>query len=296
MERGYKPSQGLGGRRISLTLDDVRGFIFGRSVENSNIKSNNPEAVNLAIAEMALKEFALREVFDEDVAEAHRIGAIHLHDLGYVDRVYCSAHSVDYIKKFGLDRIVTNLDAKSTPARSPQVLNNHIHTFLAAIQPAYAGALGFPMLNTMYGSALLKEVEIVEGVEITRNENGEVIKRTPRVLRRSTLEAMFEDSSVVSVSEEGKTQFEKEDGTKYEFEEQRSYKSLRGYSKKELKQIAQNLVFGASQSAFSRGGQTLFIDFNIDLDTPAHVTEVPAMFLGGEYKRVRKNERGEWEV
>jgi anaerobic ribonucleoside-triphosphate reductase len=296
MERGVPSSQCLGGRRLSLTLEDVKGFIVGRSVENSNIQVNNPEAVNLAIAEMALKQLALADVFDRDVAEAHRKGEIHLHDLGYVDRVYCSAHSVEYVKMFGLDKVVANLNAKSSPARTPHVLNNHLHTLLAAIQSTYAGALGFPMLNTLYGSALLKEVEMVEGFEIIRDERGGVLKKVKRKLRRSTLEAMFEDSAVVSVGAEGETKFEKEDGTMYEFEETRNYKILRGYSKKELKQIAQNLVFGAAQSAFSRGGQTLFIDFNLDLDTPDHVREVPALFLGAEYKRLKKNGKDEWEV
>jgi anaerobic ribonucleoside-triphosphate reductase len=280
MEMGYPQSAVFGGRRLDITLDDVDQLIISKSVENSNIKKNNPEAVNLGIAELALKQKALRDVFDEDVAEAHRSGAIHLHDLGYVDRVYCSAHSVEYIKKYGLDKVVANLDAKSTPAKAPQVLNNHIHTFLAAIQSSYAGALGFPMLNTLYGPALLKEVEMIEGYEIRRNEKGEIIDKVQKRIRKQTLENRIQDGDL----------------TKENFEQTGSRKILTVYDRNELKQLAQNLVFGASQSAFSRGGQTLFIDFNIDLDTPAHVKEVPALFLGAEYKKIKQNEFGEWQV
>jgi len=280
MERGYSKNEVLGGRRVSLTLDDVDQLIVGKSNENSNIKINNPEAVNLGIAELILKEKALRDIFDEDVAEAHRNGELQIHDLGYPDRVYCSAHSAEYIKKFGLDKVVANLDAKSSPAHNPMVLNNHLHTFLAAIQSSYAGALGFPMLNTLYGPALSKDVEMVEGAEVVRDNEGNIIRKVSKVLRRTTLEEMFEDSN----------------GKGYEFEESNHYTILREYSDRELDQIAQNLVFGASQSAFSRGGQTLFIDFNIDLDTPDYVREVPALFLGARYKKIKKNKRGEWEV
>lgn len=280
MERGYHQNDVLGGRRLDISLDDVDQLIFSKSIENSNIKKNNPEAVNLGIAELALKQKALRDVFDEDVAEAHRNGAIHLHDLGYVDRVYCSAHSVEYIKQYGLDKVVANLDAKSTPAKAPQVLNNHIHTFLAAIQSSYAGALGFPMLNTLYGPALLKEIEMVDGIETRRNEKGEIIDTVQKRIRKKTLESRIQDGDLA----------------REDFRELSSSKILTVYDKHELKQIAQNLIFGASQSAFSRGGQTLFIDFNIDLDTPAHVKEVPALFLGAEYAKLTKNNFGEWQV
>ncbi len=283
MERGYSKNEVLGGRALSITLDDLDQLMINKSNENSNIKVNNPEAVNLGIAELALKEKALRDLFDKDVAEAHRSGAIHIHDLGYPDRVYCSAHSVEYVKKYSLDKIVANLDAKSMPARTPQVLNNHIHTILATIQTYYAGALGFPLLNTLYGPALLREVEVVDGNQIIRDEEGKIIKKIPMRLKRETLEGLLGKENV-------KIPFN------YEFEEIASTKILEKYSKKELKQIAQNLIFGASQSAFSRGGQTLFIDFNIDLDTPAHAIEVPALFLGAEYQRVKKNEMGEWEM
>jgi len=280
MEKGYPKSQTLGGKNLSITFDDVNQLIYKRSVENSNIKVNNPEAVNLGIAELVLKELALREVFGEDVAKAHRLGTVHIHDLGYVDRVYCSAHSIEYLKKYGLDVVVANLDAKSSPPKDPTVLNNHLHTFLAAIQSSYAGALGFPMLNTLYGPALLKEVEMIEGFEIKKDIDGNVTEKIPKRLRKETLEGRIEDGDL-------KTE---------DFEIINSLKIIDVYSKKEMKQIAQNLVFGASQSAFSRGGQTLFIDFNIDTVTPEYVTEVPAIFLGGKYKRVTKNDKGEWVV
>lgn len=277
MERGYSKDGLLGGGRLNITLEEIDKLIFSKSVENSNIQANNPEAVNLGIAELALKELALRRIFDDDVAEAHRKGMIHLHDLGYPIRAYCSAHSIEYIKEYGIDKPLDNLDAKSSPATKPTVLNNHIHTFLAAIQSSYAGALGFPMVNTLYGPMLLREVELIEGEEILIDETGKEVARVPRTYESETLESILKDNQV-------------------KFVETRRRKILRYRSDKELKEIAQNLIFGASQSAFSRGGQTLFIDFNIDLGVPGHLVNVPALFGKSSYVRTRKNDRGEWEI
>lgn len=276
MEKGYQGDRLLGGRRIKLTIDDINGMVISKSNENSNIKNNNPEAVNLGIAELALKEFALREIYDSDVASAHREGRIHIHDLGYPQRVYCSAHSIEYIKKYGLKKVVANLDAKSKPAKKPWTLNNHLHTFLAAMQTYYAGALGFPMLNTLYAPMMLKEVEMVEGFEVLRGEDGQIERKIKRRFESKTLE------EIVNAG--------------IEFEETSRKKILKEYSKEEMKEIAQNLIFGAAQSAFSRGGQTLFIDFNIDSVTPSYMEEVPALFGGANYVKGRKNEKGEWEV
>lgn len=87
---------------VGMPIFDLNNIIFNKTKENSNVIHNNPEAVNLAIAENTLKQYALSEIFSEDVADAHLTGKIHLHDLGYPVRVYCSAHSLEYIKKIRL--------------------------------------------------------------------------------------------------------------------------------------------------------------------------------------------------
>lgn len=73
--------------RLGVPLYDVENLIMSRNKENSNVP-HGPEATNLTLAEIIKKEFALRKVFSKDVGEAHLRGDIHLHDLGFVDRVY----------------------------------------------------------------------------------------------------------------------------------------------------------------------------------------------------------------
>ncbi|NQT86306.1 anaerobic ribonucleoside-triphosphate reductase, partial [bacterium] len=57
---------------------------------------------------------------------------------------------------------------------------------------------------------------------------------------------------------------------------------LEGMDYKTLKQEAQHLIFSGSQSAFSRGGQTLFLDFNIHSGVPRYLKDVPAIGPGGK--------------
>ncbi len=210
MERGY--SQQL--RDLSLyrvSKDYIENLLFTKSTENSNIVNNNPEAVNLGVAELVLKQWALDTIFSPEVKRAHDTGAIHLHDLGYPTRVYCSSHSIEYVKKYGLTGLI-NLNTTSSPARSASVLTGHLNTFLASMQANYAGALGIAYINILYAPFLV------------------------------------------------------------------------GMDDNDLHQVAQELIFNGSQNAFSRGGQTLFLDFNIHTGVPSYLKTVPAIGPGGHYQ------------
>lgn len=193
---------------LGMPKFDIEQLIYSKNQENSNISANSPEAINLAIAENTLKQYALQEVFSKEVADMHLNGAIHLHDLGYPTRVYCSSHSIEYIKKYGLN--LANLDTCSAPAKHARTLTGHLNTFLASMQAYYAGALGVGYINIMYAPYV-------------ENMNYE-----------------------------------------------------------EMRQEAQHLIFSCSQSAFSRGGQTLFLDFNIHTGIPKYLSKIPAIGPGGK--------------
>ena len=209
-ERGHRKQL----RDLSLygiPKDFVETLMNTKSMENSNIVNNNPEAVNLGLAELVLKQWALDTIFSTEVKHAHNTGAIHLHDLGYPHRVYCSSHSIEYVKKYGLQRLA-NLNTESSPARSASVLTGHLNTFLASMQANYAGALGIAYINILYAPYLV------------------------------------------------------------------------GCSWGTVKQVAQELIFNGAQNAFSRGGQTIFLDFNIHSGVPGYLRSVPAIGPGGRYQ------------
>ncbi len=137
----------------SVSKQFINSLIFNRNNENSNVASNNPEAINLGISEYVLKRWALDNIFSPEVKRAHNTSMIHLHDLGMPTRVYCSAHSIEYLKKYGLKGLL-NLNSESKPANSASVLTGHLNTYLASMQANYAGALGLGYINIFYAPLL----------------------------------------------------------------------------------------------------------------------------------------------
>ncbi len=130
--------------RLGVPLYDARQIIMTPNKENANVP-HGPEATNLTLAENIKKEFALLEVFSQDLADAHMRGDIHLHDLGMVDRPYCSGQSIEYVKKFGLN--LPNALSIAKPARHPEVLIEQIIKFSAALQGHFSGAIGWDAFN-----------------------------------------------------------------------------------------------------------------------------------------------------
>ena len=82
----------------SIPFYNITEIIENANKENGNT-AHNPESINLTLAERILKEYALKNVFDEDISDAHLSGELHIHDLGMIDRFYCSGHSPEYIRR-----------------------------------------------------------------------------------------------------------------------------------------------------------------------------------------------------
>lgn len=141
---------------LGLPMWDVEQIITNANKENSNT-THNPESINLTIAETILKEFALRRVFTDDVAEAHYVGDVHLHDLGFIIRPYCGGHSLEYIKKYGLN--LPNITSVSKPAKHPEVLIGHMVKMAAALQAHYAGAVGWEAVNIFFAPFLVGKTD-----------------------------------------------------------------------------------------------------------------------------------------
>lgn len=138
--------------RLGSPLYDVKQIIFNQNKENANVP-HGPEATNLTLSEGIKKEFALLHVFTQDIADAHMRGDIHLHDLGFVDRPYCSGQSIEYVKKFGLD--LPNALSIAKPAKHAEVLLAQMVKFSAALQGVFAGAIGWDAVNIFFAPFLV---------------------------------------------------------------------------------------------------------------------------------------------
>lgn len=160
IERGMKKATKLHAR-VGFPLYDVGQLILYRNRENANIP-HSPEGTNLTLAQGIKKEFAILNVFSEDVGYAHMGGDIHIHNLGYVDRLYCSCQSLEYIKKFGLN--LPSALAVAVPARHAEVLLSHMVRFAAALQGNVAGAIGWDAVNLFFAPYLedLSDGEVMQ--------------------------------------------------------------------------------------------------------------------------------------
>jgi len=151
VERGLEQARKMH-TRLGMPLYDVDQLILHPNKENANVP-HGPEATNLTLAERIKKEYALLTVFSQEIADAHMRGDIHLHDLGFIDRPYCSGQSLEYIKRFGLS--LPNSIAMAKPAKHPEVLLAHMVKFAAALQSHFAGAIGWDSINLFFAPYLV---------------------------------------------------------------------------------------------------------------------------------------------
>ncbi len=114
-------------RRLGVPLYDTERIVRGATPETV---CQDPGATDYALARAVKREYALAQVFSAPVTEAHLRGEIHLHHLGFVDRLHSAVHSPAYVAQYGLE--VAGGRRFAQPPR-------HAYTFLA--QLAKCGAL-----------------------------------------------------------------------------------------------------------------------------------------------------------
>ena len=87
----------------------------------------------------------LSEVYDEEIAEAHRTAAIHLHDLSMLTG-YCAGWSLKQLIQEGLGGVPGKIT--SAPAKHLATLCNQMVNFLGIMQNEWAGAQAFSSFDT----------------------------------------------------------------------------------------------------------------------------------------------------
>jgi len=155
IERGMEKHRRVGAR-IGFSLYDVRQLILHQNKENANVP-HRPEGTNLVLAEGIKRGYAFYDVFSRDVGDAHILGDIHIHSLGYVDRPYNCCQSLEYIKKFGLD--LPNGMTIAKPAKHAEVLLAHMVRFSAVLQGQFSGIIGWDEVNISFAPYLVGKTD-----------------------------------------------------------------------------------------------------------------------------------------
>lgn len=137
--------------RLGVPLYDTEQIICvpGRGAREG---AHDPEATNVALAERVKKEFALSQVFTQEVADAHLRGDVHLHGLGFIDRLHSSVQSLECVKKFGAN--FAAFKHGWGPADTPEGLLYHLGRFHGSLQAHFSGVIAWEAFNVLFAPLL----------------------------------------------------------------------------------------------------------------------------------------------
>ncbi len=138
-------------RAMKSTILDYKDVVNSYvKVEDWRVKENS--TVTYSVGGLILSNsgavtanYWLSEIYDEEIAEAHRSADIHIHDLSMLTG-YCAGWSLKQLIKEGLGGITGKIT--SAPARHLSVLCNQMVNFLGIMQNEWAGAQAFSSFDT----------------------------------------------------------------------------------------------------------------------------------------------------
>ncbi len=138
-------------RDISATTLDYKNTVDNylkvndwRVKENSTV-SYSVGGLILSNSGAVTANYWLSEIYDEEIANAHREAQIHLHDLSMLTG-YCAGWSLKQLIKEGLGGIPGKIT--SSPASHLSTLCNQMVNFLGIMQNEWAGAQAFSSFDT----------------------------------------------------------------------------------------------------------------------------------------------------
>ncbi|MDD6182296.1 MAG: ribonucleoside triphosphate reductase, partial [Lachnospiraceae bacterium] len=138
-------------RNMKSTILDYKDIVDSYvKVEDWRVKENS--TVTYSVGGLILSNsgavtanYWLSEIYDEEIANAHRNGDIHIHDLSMLTG-YCAGWSLKQLIQEGLGGIPGKIT--SSPAKHLSVLCNQMVNFLGIMQNEWAGAQAFSSFDT----------------------------------------------------------------------------------------------------------------------------------------------------
>ena len=138
-------------RNMKSTILDYKEVVNSYvKVEDWRVKENS--TVTYSVGGLILSNsgavtanYWLSEIYDEEIANAHRNADIHIHDLSMLTG-YCAGWSLKQLIKEGLGGITGKIT--SAPAKHLSVLCNQMVNFLGIMQNEWAGAQAFSSFDT----------------------------------------------------------------------------------------------------------------------------------------------------
>lgn len=139
-------------RETKDTLMDYKKLIDGYIGTEKDWRVKENSTVTLSVGGLILSNsgavtanYWLSEVYDEDVADAHRNCFMHIHDLSMLTG-YCAGWSLKQLIQEGLGGVPDRIT--SAPAKHLTTLCNQMVNFLGIMQNEWAGAQAFSSFDT----------------------------------------------------------------------------------------------------------------------------------------------------
>lgn len=147
-------------RNMKSTILDYKEIVNSYvKVEDWRVKENS--TVTYSVGGLILSNsgavtanYWLSEIYEEEIAEAHRNADIHLHDLAMLTG-YCAGWSLKQLIKEGLGGIPGKIT--SSPASHLSTLCNQMVNFLGIMQNEWAGAQAFSSFDTYLAPFVKKD-------------------------------------------------------------------------------------------------------------------------------------------
>ena len=115
-----------------------------RVKENSTVSYANGGLIS-AVSGAVIANYWLNNIYDKDIADAHRNADIHLHDLSMLT-AYCAGWNLKQLIEVGLGGVSGRIS--SGPANHLMTLCNQMVNFIGIMQNEWAGAQAFSSFDT----------------------------------------------------------------------------------------------------------------------------------------------------
>ncbi len=140
-------------RKAKTTFIDVQNTI-GNYIDRKDwkVKENSNEAFSFSgliqyAAGAVMKNYNLEEMYGGPIAEAHKKGYMHIHDLTQGVIGYCAGWSLKNLIVMGFGGVPNKVDCK--PAKHMNTLVHQMVNYIGCLQMEFAGAQAFSSVDTL---------------------------------------------------------------------------------------------------------------------------------------------------
>ena len=139
---------------VEKIVSDYLSQIDWRVRENSNI-GYSMSGLMLHVAGSVITDYSLDRIYPMEIADAHRNGDIHLHDLYFGITGYCAGWSISKLLFEGFNGVPGVVESK--PARHLDTALLQMANFIGTLQNEWAGAQAFNSIDTYLAPLVRKD-------------------------------------------------------------------------------------------------------------------------------------------